>query len=553
MWLITTFGFFSVVQKPDDVAHDTLTIRARVHMDLLTLREQYLPCLGEVHISDDTDYRYRASAKRSEVIKAISLAIQDLQYSNFKDTVALQQGKKRASLYGKVWSVLNTMQGNKEFDRSVPAVSHYGGVLVSGGGRVLLRAPANQFGGYAWTFAKTGIKPGISPHATALRAVKEKTGYTARIRAVIPGAFESDDSNSSYFLMDAQHPPASHNWQTENLKWVTFEDARILIRQSANQKGRDRDLSILDAAQAVFKRIPYAEHMTVQPEDWPNLQTELKRFDTLYPTLRYSAEEMVKIRRGFLPTVQEEKWFLVFSGNRLRMHRSWTGLLIFDVGFEFDQQGAAHVSDIIVSREKEHYSHPDSDEELRMMQDIIRYHLLEPLDAPIQDGIVMAARHAAQPGYLGSPQVVQSILEPVIQTMVELFEPDSKVDEHKLNKVMLDATRIFIGQDSQYTTMPQWHTMNGIGENIQKYLTLPEQLQADADFKRTVTNGIGSVMVKAQELIAEFLEDPAANWEEHALLQLNALQDFACNVLLGTNTVIHGEKTISDFSWQAAA
>jgi len=48
MWLITPIGFFSIAQKPDDHAEDTLTIRARVADDLVALRESYLPALGRV-------------------------------------------------------------------------------------------------------------------------------------------------------------------------------------------------------------------------------------------------------------------------------------------------------------------------------------------------------------------------------------------------------------------------------------------------------------------------------------------------------------------------
>ena len=48
MWLITPVGFFSIVQKPSDVAADTLTVRARVQGDLEALREQFLPGLGAI-------------------------------------------------------------------------------------------------------------------------------------------------------------------------------------------------------------------------------------------------------------------------------------------------------------------------------------------------------------------------------------------------------------------------------------------------------------------------------------------------------------------------
>ena len=41
MWLITNFGFFSVVEKPDDPKLGTLTVRSRVLEDLESVKEQY--------------------------------------------------------------------------------------------------------------------------------------------------------------------------------------------------------------------------------------------------------------------------------------------------------------------------------------------------------------------------------------------------------------------------------------------------------------------------------------------------------------------------------
>ena len=56
-----------------------------------------------------------------------------------------------------------------------------------------------------------------------------------------------------------------------------------------------------------------------------------------------------------------------------------------------------------------------------------------------------------------------------------------------------------------------------------------------------------------QEMLGGFLKDPGANWEEHALLQLNALHQFVVTVLLGTNTLVNGEKTLQDFNWEPIA
>ena len=103
MWLITNFGFFSIVQKPGDT---DLTIRARVRADLDALRKKYLPRLGEITKSDVTDYRYRAKVSRAELEEAMGKIVRDITYDNFKNCVAKQQGHKRAHIYHKVWEDL---------------------------------------------------------------------------------------------------------------------------------------------------------------------------------------------------------------------------------------------------------------------------------------------------------------------------------------------------------------------------------------------------------------------------------------------------------------
>ena len=88
---------------------------------------------------------------------------------------------------------------------------------------------------------------------------------------------------------------------------MNFDDARDLIRQSPNAEGRDRDLAILDAVEQVASAIPYKEHPNVQPEDWQELKAMPERQAVLYPKLCFNTDEMVKIRRGFFPTVMEQK------------------------------------------------------------------------------------------------------------------------------------------------------------------------------------------------------------------------------------------------------
>ena len=64
MWLITTTGFYSIVQKPGE---KDLTIRSRVRKDLVALRDKYLQNMGEIVRNDNTDYRYRAKISHADL------------------------------------------------------------------------------------------------------------------------------------------------------------------------------------------------------------------------------------------------------------------------------------------------------------------------------------------------------------------------------------------------------------------------------------------------------------------------------------------------------
>ncbi|QHE84733.1 hypothetical protein [Hydrogenophaga sp. BPS33] len=110
MWLITPVGFFSVVRKPTDIKNKTLTVRARVRTDLEALKAQFLPELGAIQESAVNDYKFRGVAPQAAVAQAMARLVENMDYSNFKDEVAKQQGQPRSALYHDVWSVLYRLQ-----------------------------------------------------------------------------------------------------------------------------------------------------------------------------------------------------------------------------------------------------------------------------------------------------------------------------------------------------------------------------------------------------------------------------------------------------------
>jgi len=103
MWIFTTIGFFSAVQKRG-TTH--LTVRARAKGDLDALRNRYLPSLSPTSSRGGTDYPWRATVDHAAFAEAIKQMVLDVTYDNFKNAVAATQGQARAHAYHEVWATL---------------------------------------------------------------------------------------------------------------------------------------------------------------------------------------------------------------------------------------------------------------------------------------------------------------------------------------------------------------------------------------------------------------------------------------------------------------
>lgn len=104
MWVFTTVGFFSVVEKFDNPK--TLVVRARVRTDLDELRKQFIPKLGITRATKGTDYPYRATCSRSVFSNGLKRIVKALTYKNFKSEVRKTHGLEREHMYHQIWSVM---------------------------------------------------------------------------------------------------------------------------------------------------------------------------------------------------------------------------------------------------------------------------------------------------------------------------------------------------------------------------------------------------------------------------------------------------------------
>ncbi len=260
MWIFTPFGFFSIVQKTEG---DILTVRARYRDDLDRLRERVLPSLGSTLDHAGTDYPYRATVARADLAAAMAKLVQGLDYENFKDEVMAELGLPREQQCMKVWSIMaqpvaEPAHGKKPSPAPAPAPrleKAYGGVVVNDEGKVLLVEPRNHFDRYVWTWPKGKANAGEAPEAAAIREVGEEGGVEAVIQELIPGVYKGGTSETTYFLMRFMHVSGEPHWETQGVRWATLEEAAGLIALTTNEKGRKRDLAVLEAARRVLEHL----------------------------------------------------------------------------------------------------------------------------------------------------------------------------------------------------------------------------------------------------------------------------------------------------------
>lgn len=148
----------------------------------------------------------------------------------------------------------------------------YGGVIFNDQGQVLLREPTNHHDKYWWTFPKGSPDPGDHPVDTALREIGEETGHSVEILGALHKGFSSGNSTTYFFVTRSTgENPKLKDKETEQTKWVDYEEAKKLINLTQNPGGKKRDLEVLDAAFAEYKA------MTVEGKTFNDAIEEAKK------------------------------------------------------------------------------------------------------------------------------------------------------------------------------------------------------------------------------------------------------------------------------------
>jgi hypothetical protein len=101
MWLMTTRGFYSVVEHRDDA--DRLLVRARTRADIEALVG--LVAAAPVWL-ESADYAWRVETTRTEWQAAMRVLVGEITYPNFKSAI---KDDVHVQAYHRVWHVMHEL------------------------------------------------------------------------------------------------------------------------------------------------------------------------------------------------------------------------------------------------------------------------------------------------------------------------------------------------------------------------------------------------------------------------------------------------------------
>ena len=136
---------------------------------------------------------------------------------------------------------------------------------------------------------------------------------------------------------------------------------------------------------------------TATRQSWGNIQPLPQQRATVSLERTFSEEEYELIRRGVIPEMMEDKWFIFLEEDVLYFQRSWTGFCIYQVRLK--KEGAEYrVVEALVNRNSSEFSTTDDKYIVDLLNFLIDSFLLQlpsrfPIPAGVPTGIATGLHH----------------------------------------------------------------------------------------------------------------------------------------------------------------
>lgn len=296
---------------------------------------------------------------------------------------------------------------------------------------------------------------------------------------------------------------------------------------------------------------------TATKNDWSDLQPMPPLYEDLKIELHFNGSHMRNLRRGFIPVDQDQKWFLYFEDNILHIHRSWTGLKMYEVLFDDDDEGGVACR-VRINLGPEYGG--TLDDAWEALLDVLKYYASDEAHEPYESGLAVALKDASQPNYLGSPAVIMDLIAPYFWRIVckELpkhfsgletlpkYEPTSYSDVLAINN---HIASVLCGEDASFHGLESWRTEQGLGKAIVQLVELDTDWYADENLNCIVNEGLAGLSLATAQIITDWANDPPPLDLKGLFRFLGVLREFSVSMLLGTHTLHFPSITLSDFTW----
>lgn len=430
-----------------------------------------------------------------------------------------------------------------------------GAVVLEPDGRVWLVHPTNEYAGYLATFPKGTVGKGGDLRETALREVFEESGLLVELVGYLTDSKRSLSYTRYYVARRIAGSPVEMGWESQAVSLVPLDE----LAQQLNQLV---DHAIIEALREGMwhwsntwlpeaKRYDADGHLVATQLSWKTLPMP-DRHTTLAMDFTLNARQARRIQQGFIPVAMEQHWFAYFKHDMLFHHRSWSGILVYCVSFEPHQDGLRATS-ALVNRDPRQYGNTDDEEDRRLVQSLtIELSEAPPnelLKDPIAEGFAKAVKSDQ---YLGDPAVVTALLENfanlVISSKPYLVNNTRYKDAYQeLVEENKRLSRIFSGEDPDYTPIGPWNSAEQLGQVVIRHFNLNADYLADENLPCILGEGFSTLNLKADTVTKAYAQDELRDWAADVVPRLQAIFEFAGTVLMGTHSVMYPGKTLNDF------
>lgn len=262
----------------------------------------------------------------------------------------------------------------------------------------------------------------------------------------------------------------------------------------------------------------------------------------------YDPEDVIRMKRGFIPKDMDQKWFIYCTDEYIFFHRSWTGNLIYKVYIYEGPDGEWVLTSAEINRDPEQYGGTDAAEDERIIFELIDECLFKDND-DYKSSFELGVEQALQPNYLGNPEVVATALLPFFEALLNKLQANFQdgsmaVASKQLNDEIHQVCQIFSGSHPGYNPIGSWNSEKELGQVIIKSFNLDPDYYADENMYCILSEGFAGVALAAKQSIDSGRTTKNAESIQQLLLKIH---QFATSVLLGTSSLTHPAITLKDF------